>query len=247
MINENIAALRKQRGMTQENLAKALGVTNQAVSKWESSQCCPDIALIPEIADHLGVTVDELFGRTLSISDIKSELQRVLEALPTDEADALSMELVSMIHIERISHEMSKNPGWDKNSAIEHSMNGEWGISRIYSDNFSTGMHGGSVFFSNNKLQFLNEDRFNAVLDLLNRLSDRDTLTIFGSIFSLTAHSESRYARLSEIAENSNIPLEKVSEKLNFISKYLSYKDNDVRICGMYMHVLPLISLLTIV
>ena len=39
---QRIAALRKQAGMTQEALAQRLGITNQAVSKWESDQCCPD-------------------------------------------------------------------------------------------------------------------------------------------------------------------------------------------------------------
>ena len=42
-INEQIAFLRKQKGLTQEELANALGVTNQAVSKWESAQCCPTL------------------------------------------------------------------------------------------------------------------------------------------------------------------------------------------------------------
>ena len=61
-INEQIAFLRKQKGLTQEELANALGVTNQAVSKWESAQCCPDIQLLPLIADYFGVSIDELMG-----------------------------------------------------------------------------------------------------------------------------------------------------------------------------------------
>ena len=61
-INEQIAFLRKQKGLTQEELANALGVTNQAVSKWESAQCCPDIQLLPDIADYFGVFIDELMG-----------------------------------------------------------------------------------------------------------------------------------------------------------------------------------------
>ncbi len=66
-INEQIAFLRKQKGLTQEELANALGVTNQAVSKWESAQCCPNIQLLPQIADYFGVTIDELMGHTATI------------------------------------------------------------------------------------------------------------------------------------------------------------------------------------
>lgn len=63
-IGNMIAVLRKEKNMTQETLANALGVTNQAVSKWESEQSCPDIALLPAIADLFGVSLDYLFGRT---------------------------------------------------------------------------------------------------------------------------------------------------------------------------------------
>lgn len=60
--NEQIAFLRKQKGITQEELAQVLGVTNQSVSKWELSACCLDIQLLPDIATYFGVTVDELLG-----------------------------------------------------------------------------------------------------------------------------------------------------------------------------------------
>lgn len=62
-LGNKIAQLRRKHSLTQEALAKTLGVTNQAVSKWESNQSCPDIALLPQIADLFGVTLDELFGR----------------------------------------------------------------------------------------------------------------------------------------------------------------------------------------
>ena len=54
---------RKEKGLTQEALANLLGVSNQAVSKWESDICCPDIALLPLLADTLEMSLDELFGR----------------------------------------------------------------------------------------------------------------------------------------------------------------------------------------
>lgn len=58
-----IAQNRKERDMTQEALAEKLGVTNQAVSKWESGQSDPDIAVLPKLADLFEISVDALFGR----------------------------------------------------------------------------------------------------------------------------------------------------------------------------------------
>jgi len=63
-LHETISFYRKRQGLTQEELAQKLGVTNQSVSKWESAQCCPDIGLLPMLADIFGIGIDELFGRT---------------------------------------------------------------------------------------------------------------------------------------------------------------------------------------
>ena len=70
-ISENISALRKQAGITQEDLANKLNVSNQAVSKWEAGKCCPDIEILPVLAAFFGVSIDELLlGECL----IKTEL-----------------------------------------------------------------------------------------------------------------------------------------------------------------------------
>ena len=61
-IGKAISELRKQRGATQESLAEVVGVSSQAVSKWESGGS-PDIEHLPVIADYFGVTVDRLFNR----------------------------------------------------------------------------------------------------------------------------------------------------------------------------------------
>ena len=55
-----IAALRKANGMTQQELADKLNISNKAVSRWERDECAPDISLIPALAEILGVTCDEL-------------------------------------------------------------------------------------------------------------------------------------------------------------------------------------------
>lgn len=59
-IGNNISALRKQKGITQEELANVLGVSAQAVSKWENNSSCPDVSLLTKIADYFGITVDAL-------------------------------------------------------------------------------------------------------------------------------------------------------------------------------------------
>ncbi len=56
----NIQKYRKKCGFTQEGLAEKLGVTFQAVSKWENAKSAPDILLLPELADFFGISIDEL-------------------------------------------------------------------------------------------------------------------------------------------------------------------------------------------
>lgn len=63
-LGNNIRAFRRREKKTQEELADALGVTSQAVSRWESGGSFPDMNLIPSIANYFGVTIDELFGYT---------------------------------------------------------------------------------------------------------------------------------------------------------------------------------------
>lgn len=63
-LSENILNLRKANGLTQEVLADKLGITFQAVSKWENEQSLPDITLLPQLADILGTSIDGLFGHS---------------------------------------------------------------------------------------------------------------------------------------------------------------------------------------
>lgn len=70
-LNDTICFYRKKQGLTQEELAQRLGVTNQSVSKWESAQCCPDISLIPKLADIFEISIDELFGNEPRMSVTK--------------------------------------------------------------------------------------------------------------------------------------------------------------------------------
>lgn len=70
-IGKRIAFLRKEKGLTQEELANQMGVSPQAVSKWENDQTCPDISALPKLAGLLGVTVDELLSGKQELAPVR--------------------------------------------------------------------------------------------------------------------------------------------------------------------------------
>lgn len=79
-----IKKLRTENNVTQDALAAAIGVTPQAISRWESEGCYPDIELLPALADFFSVSTDELLGYKLSereeeLARIKKEMYRLME------------------------------------------------------------------------------------------------------------------------------------------------------------------------
>ena len=76
-ISQNIGRLRKQNGMTQEQLAEAMGVSFAAVSKWERGVATPEVDTIVELADLFGVSVDALLGYEMRSNDLPSVVERL--------------------------------------------------------------------------------------------------------------------------------------------------------------------------
>ena len=70
-IGKRIGLLRKEKGLTQEELASHMGVSPQAVSKWENDQTCPDISALPKLAGLLGVSVDELLPGKQELAPVR--------------------------------------------------------------------------------------------------------------------------------------------------------------------------------
>ena len=89
-IGKRIAQLRKEKGLTQEELSQMMEVSAQAVSKWENDQTCPDIASLPKLAKILGVTVDEL----LSGKEENAPVARVLEPEARKELKDMMLRIV---------------------------------------------------------------------------------------------------------------------------------------------------------
>ncbi len=81
-IGNRISRLRKGKGMSQEELAAHMGVSSQAVSKWENDLSCPDISLLPKLSRLLGITVDELLtGNSNEVRVLPEGQRKRLEEL----------------------------------------------------------------------------------------------------------------------------------------------------------------------
>lgn len=76
-IGDRIKFHRKRLGMTQEQLAERMGVSAQAVSKWENNLSCPDISVLPELAAIFGISVDELLGKNPPVGETVHEAEVV--------------------------------------------------------------------------------------------------------------------------------------------------------------------------
>ena len=87
--SKNISNLRKERKITQENLANYLGVTKAAVSKWELNQSYPDITLLPIIASYFNISIDELLGYEPFMNDdeVKELYSKLIKEFSTEEFD----------------------------------------------------------------------------------------------------------------------------------------------------------------
>lgn len=90
-LGKRIATLRHEKQMKQDELAEKLGISSQAVSKWENDQTCPDISLLPLLAKTLGVSTDEL------LTGKKEEAQAVRMLPENERKDIKDMLLRIMI------------------------------------------------------------------------------------------------------------------------------------------------------
>ena len=92
-IGEIILKLRKDKNITQDELGKILGVSNQAVSKWETGGGLPDIELLPSIADYFNVSIDTLFGREINdYNDISMGTSKHIQSFESDEIFKAALE-----------------------------------------------------------------------------------------------------------------------------------------------------------
>ncbi|MBQ8432201.1 MAG: helix-turn-helix transcriptional regulator [Clostridia bacterium] len=98
-LGQKIRELRRRDGRTQEALAEAIGVTSQAISRWEANGGYPDMEMIPAIANYFGITIDELFGYQNNREDKIDAIIQKIEAfgIPNRGDDAWIEECLAIL------------------------------------------------------------------------------------------------------------------------------------------------------
>ena len=102
-----IAELRKQHSMTQLELAEKMGVTDKAVSKWERDLSCPDINSLSNLAEILGVSVEELMQTKKEAEAPVSKVTEIMEIAPK----AVAMAMGIAVTVLTIFNELDVNSG----------------------------------------------------------------------------------------------------------------------------------------
>lgn len=223
-IGKQIAMLRKERGIKQEELAKFVGVSVQAVSKWENGGV-PDTELLPMIADFFEVSVDSLFGRSITdYSDLQAALVKKITETPSDNRFKLAFDCC-----------------WDIERALFGEIPKDGGI-ESYQETFKEKEQRNSSILTNNGFTLMGignlrqyflmvpeqKDFKAAYLDgidyteFFRDLSDRD---VFNCCIMLFSRESRAYFTPNLIVKKQGIELEKAKHVISVLEKYsLLYK-----------------------
>lgn len=199
-IGQRIAEFRKSRKLTQEQLGGKLGVSAQAVSKWEKGESLPDICLLPDISKELGLSIDAL----LSIPATDSQ-NRLLERLSDS---MIKWDLDFMWNVWRT---MFTGPASNQHGVYSEGINSVITNEKIA---IMDGLGFGAIFTEDylSKLKEIDIDEF---VKLIALIGDRDSIEIL-----INLHPMKRISQ-EELEKTLNIPANELENKL---FKLMSYR-----------------------
>jgi len=247
-LHEQISFLRKQKGLTQEQLANTLGVTNQSVSKWESGQCCPDIQLLPAIAELFEVSVDELLGCSSAkgLGDICLSLKDYFSALPEKESFENTYRLAALLHEIAVTDGYKKFIPWQQKDYSTDIIS-SWGLSVCSEPEGSTGRMADSVFFSLGKaFQTPNISQLYELSIAMERFSNLNVLKTMYALYELTMGDFDLYATLEDIASSANLPANETRHALDKLPLAVKEENGELmyRLEGSFCHMPALLTFL---
>lgn len=209
---ENLQLLRKQKGKTQEELAEVFNVSSQSISKWELGINCPDITMLPKIADYFKVSIDELLGYKpmSSINSIYIDVKSLIDSSfnKIDDAYKIARLAVSCIHDKERTQAENLLVG-KRDYSLSYGQE-KLGIT-ICSDE--------SVFISSFvDLRDYDITTIRKVANYLNKISDLNSLKVIFGLFNLhVKNQELNSFSIQEIVEETKLDEEHVNKVLNNI------------------------------
>ena len=211
-LSGNIKRLRLEKNLTQEQLATRLGVSAQAVSKWETSETYPDGALLVPLANELEVSLDELFGNeSVTMADISSKIMKLIHNSGAKERFNVARDIGWQIERGLFNCRMEIEKKYDPNE-IKNQKNASY----ILDDNgFTIVSNGKEPFFSvfpepaEGYGHFLNDkDDLQKIFAALSRTETMNALIY------LYHKTENYVFESSVLAKDCNIPSDKIESVL---------------------------------
>jgi len=212
-LSANIKRLRLEKDMTQEQLATKLGVSAQAVSKWETSETYPDGALLVPLANELEVSLDELFGNdSVTMADISGRIVKLIRNTDAKERFNVARDIGWQIERGLFNCRMEIEKKYDPNE-IKNQKNASY----ILDDNgFTIVSNGKEPFFSvfpqpaEGYGHFLNDK--DDLQKVFAALSHTDTMN---ALIYLYHKNENYVFESSVLANDCDIPSDRVDEVLD--------------------------------
>ena len=249
-LNEQIAFLRKQNNMTQEDLAKALGVSNQAVSKWESGQCYPDIQLLPELSKIFNVSIDILMGfrTTDTFENIYLNVKTFFETEPAETSFHNAFRLAILLHEVAVTRGYKDYCPW--NTELNHGLEEhpyKWGYSACSEPEGNTIYTGNGIFIASGETyQSPTSAQLRNLFTTLNILTDKNVLKVMYTLYEMTVHNFDSYVSLSAITAKAGLTETETLTALENLPLSIKAENGNLlyRMEGAFMHIPPLLLML---
>ena len=205
-IAKNIIDLRKSKGITQEQLAEALSISAQAISKWETGTCQPDTLTLPFIAEYFNVSIDYLYyGKDMTYDDVYEKVFQKVRNTPHQMSKEAYEDVLKIF--EHAHHGISWGNLKSKDTSINYKpahISNENGVSLLSGKGYGTILT--RAFFEN-----ITPDTAEFGANFLSVLSAKDNLLVCMAIISMSDIS------FGEVKEKLNLSEEKLRMILDIL------------------------------